>query len=81
MIRVVDEKFQDYQLKVKGWVLSGCKPPPDVTKDGHTVTFAGMMWQPELDVYSLNHPPLHFAKKVRGRLPKDLQVYDPTMGN
>ena len=81
IIRGVNELFKNYNLNVKGWAQSGRKPPDQITKDGITVTFAGMAWQPQLDIYSLNHPPLHFGQKVRGRLPKNLDVFDPNKGS
>ena len=65
---------------MKGWAQSGCKPPTEITKDGSTVSFAGMSWKTELDIYSLIHPPLHFGQKVRGRLPKNLEFFDPSKG-
>ena len=81
LIEGVNAEFGKYNLKIKGWAQSGCKPPEQITTDGRTVTFAGMAWQPELDVFSLNHPPLHFGQKVRGRLPKNLEVFDPNKGS
>ena len=81
IIRGVNELFKNYNLNVKGWAQSGRKPPDQITKDGITVTFAGMAWQPQLDIYSLNHPPLHFGQKIRGRLPKNLDVFDSSKGS
>ena len=81
IIHGVETEFEKYSLKVKGWAQSGFKPPDVITKDGNTVTFAGMAWQPQLDIYCLNHPPLHFGQKVRGRLPSNLEVFDPSKGS
>ena len=71
----VDKVFADHFLKVKGWAKSGSPPPEELSKDGTSVAFAGMKWEPELDIYSLNHPPLHFGIKVRGRFGKDVAFF------
>ena len=81
IITVIDKILGEYQLKVKGWARSGEDPPPEISKDGHCVMFAGMVWMPRLDFFMLNYHPLHFAKKKRGRLPKDLEVFDGEFGN
>ena len=68
IIETVDENFKRYQVKVKGWVMSHTKPPVDLTKDENSISFGGMSWRPEMDIYNLNHPALYFAKKVRAML-------------
>ena len=73
-----DKIFSQYHLKVKGWAMSGIKPPEEISKDGMSVSFAGMKWQPELDVFTLNHPALHFGVKVRGRFGKDVRFFNAT---
>ena len=35
------------------------------------------MWFPEIDVYSLNVPPLCLARKQRGKLPSGTFGFDP----
>ena len=80
IIEIVDQKLGEYQLKVKGWAMSGEDPPLEISKDGLTVMFAGMVWMPRLDYFMLNYHPLHFAQKRRGRLPKDLEVFDGKFG-
>ena len=77
LIKTVDETFKNYQLKVKGWAVSKQKPSSDLSSDGLSVSFAGVVWMTELDIYSLNHQPLHFGKKIRGRLPQNLRIFDP----
>ena len=64
-------------MDVKGWSVSGKKPPDEVSNDGVSVGFAGFLWFPELDVYSLNIPPLCLDKKQRGRLPEGSFGFDP----
>ena len=64
-------------MNVKGWAVSNEKPNEKISKDGISVSFAGMAWRCEIDAYSLNHQPLYFAKKVRGRLPKNVEFFDP----
>ena len=76
MKKEVDSVFERYGLKVKGWAVSGMKPPEEISKDGQSVSFAGMRWEPELDMFSLNHTPLHFGVKVRGRFGKDVCFFD-----
>ena len=64
-------------MDVKGWAVGGEKPPPDISKDGVSVGFGGLVWYPEIDVYTLNIPPLCLAKKQRGRLPEESFGFDP----
>ena len=63
-----DEVFARVSLKCKSWTFSGEKPDSKVSKDGVSVTLAGSPWYPELDVFVVKVPPLHFGKRKRGRL-------------
>ena len=74
-MQIIDEQFQNYNLKVKGWAISGQAPPEEISDDLRTVQIAGITWETETDSFNLNHPPLHFGKKVRGRFPSDLKIY------
>ena len=67
-------------MKVKGWAKSGLNPPEELSDNGVSVSFAGMVWFPCLDVYKLNNNSLHFGKKCRGRYPPDLVKYEDTVG-
>ena len=72
--KILKEKLD---MEIKGWSVTGEKPPPDVTKDGVSVELGGMTWFPEADLYTLNIPPICFAKKQRGKLPAGELVFDP----
>ena len=48
----VDEIVGFYHMKVKGWAASNEKPSEDISKDGFSVSFAGMNWMCEIDAYS-----------------------------
>ena len=50
-------------MVVKGWTVVGSKPPDDVTRDGETIVFPGLVWYSEMDVFKLNIPPLYIRKK------------------
>ena len=67
-------------MKVKGWAKSGSDPPEELSEDGVSVGFAGMIWFPKLDVFKLNIQSLHFSKKKRGKYPSDLIRYEDTVG-
>ena len=72
IMSTVDEVLSSYHMKV-----SNEKPSEDISKDGFSVSFAGMTWMCEIDAYSLNHQRLYFANKVRGRLPSNVEFFDP----
>ena len=55
--------FSMVSLICKGWSFSGSPPPPDIAKKEGLVFFGGAKWRTELDLL-----PLHFSKKLRGRL-------------
>ena len=75
LMQIIDEEFQNYNLKVKRWAISSQAPPEEISDDLRTVQIAGITWETETDSFNLNHPPLHFGKKVRGRFPSDLKIY------
>ena len=53
---------------LKGFILSGDKPPPHLTKDGRYIGVFGLKWDPCEDSIGLNMPDkLNFSKKKRGR--------------
>ena len=62
------EVLDRLSLKTKGFTFSGGKPQPDETTDGVSIDVNGYRWFPELDVLEPKIPPLHFAKKSRGRV-------------
>ena len=76
LIDEADKLFDSCGLRVKAWSVSGQPPNPDVTHDGLGVDVGGMVWHPELDTIMVKVPPLHFGKKVRGRLQIGTQVFD-----
>ena len=55
-------------MKVKGYSYSGEPPNPNCSKDGKSITVIGYNWIPEIDMYGLNTPPIHFGNKLRGKL-------------
>ena len=68
--------FQSAGLECKGWSRSGEPPHPDVTHDGHSVDLGGMQWMPQTDSVVVKIPPLHFGKKMRGKLTIGTEVFD-----
>ena len=44
IIEGVNHEFGKFNLEVKGWAQSGSKPPDQISKDGKTITFAGIAW-------------------------------------
>ena len=75
-----DRVLNSVGMKVKGWAQSGEIPSPEISDDGTSVMFAGLVWTPLIDVYSLNIDRLHFGKKKRGRFSPDLIKYDGSFG-
>ena len=71
-----DEVFASGGLKCKGWSITGSPPHPDVTADGINVDVGGMVWCPVLDTVTVKVPPLHFGRKIRGKLQVGTQVFD-----
>ena len=63
-------------MKLKGWVVSGVPLPSDLSEDGASIPFAGLVWFPLIDCNKLNILSLHFSKNKRGRLPDGLLKLD-----
>ena len=80
LIQETTEVLKSINMKVKGWAKSGSDPPEELSEDGVSVGFAGMIWFPKLDVFKLNIQSLHFSKKKRGKYPSDLIRYEDTVG-
>ena len=75
LTRETDAVLSTVNMFVKGWSISFNTPSPEVSDDGISVGFAGMLWFPAVDSFSLKIQPLHFGKKRRGRYPTDLVRY------
>ena len=75
LIEHADETFALVDLKIKEWTASGEIPSDKVSKDGASVDIGGMKWFSLLDSLGLKIPPLHFGKKKRGLLGKDVQIF------
>ena len=71
-----DELFESVGLSCKGWSRSGEAPHPDVTDDGINLDVGGLRWQPQVDTLQVKIPPLHFGKKVRGKLKVGTEIFD-----
>ena len=80
LIDDTEKALQKRDMKLKGWVVSGIPPPSDLSEDGASVPFAGLVWFPLIDCYKLNISSLHFSKKKRGRLPDGLLKLDGCFG-
>ena len=65
IIKETTKVLRSVNMKVKGWAKSGLNPPEELSHNGASVLFAGMVWFPRLDVYKLNIDSLHFGKKRR----------------
>ena len=80
LINETEKSLLKRDMHIKGLVVSGKPPPTDLSEDGASVPFAGLVWFPEIDCYKLNISSLHFSKKKRGRLPDDLVKYEGSFG-
>ena len=80
LINETEKSLLKRDMHIKGWVVSGKPPPTDLSEDGASVPFAGLVWFPEIDCYKLNISSLHFSKKKRGRLPDNLVKYEGSFG-
>ena len=80
IIKETTRVLRAVNMKVKGWAKSGVNPPEELSENGVSLSFAGMVWFPRLDVYKLNIDSLHFGKKRRGRYPPDMVKYEDTVG-
>ena len=63
----VEEVLSKGGFNLKGFTFSGKPPNPELSKDGVSVSVAGMNWYPEEDVLQLNIKPLEFTRKRPGR--------------
>ena len=59
----VEEVLSKGGFNLKGFTFSGKPPNPELSKDGVSVSVAGMNWFPEEDELQLNIKPLEFARK------------------
>jgi hypothetical protein len=75
LIAEADMFFEQVGLACKGWSLSGSSPPPEVCEEGDSASIGGMRWITKLDLLEVPVPPLHFSKKVRGRLSVGTEVF------
>ena len=76
-----DKLFESVGLSCKGWSRTGSPPHPDVTDDGLGLDVGGLRWQPQLDTLQVKIPPLHFGKKVRGKLLVGTEIFDGNFGD
>ena len=81
LIRDSDEVFGSVGLKVKGWTKTGDDPHEDVTKDGLSVDVGGISWSSRLDTVSVKVPPLHFGRKVRGKIQAGTEIFSGTFSD
>ena len=70
-----DEWFAALGMEIKGWCISGQKPPDTISVDG-SVGVGGMSWTPEIDTSEVKYAPLHFGSVSRGRTKKGTQIWD-----
>ena len=75
LIDEADKLFSMVGLACKGWSFSGSPPPTEVAEEGGLVSIAGTKWRTELDLLEVPLPPLHFSKKLRGRLVIGTEVF------
>ena len=59
-------------FSLKGFTFSGQDPSESLSKDGHSVSVAGLKWHPKDDTLSIDVQELNFAKKHRGRKPTQI---------
>ena len=62
------EVLDRLSLSTKGFTYSGEDPQPEETIDGVSMDINGYRWFPKLDIIEPKVPPLHFGKKLRGRV-------------
>ena len=80
-MKAADELFESVGLKVKAWTISGSKPSAEVSSNGMSIDVAGMEWCPVLDTLSIKIPPIHFGKKMRGKITAGTEVFDGTFAD
>ena len=76
MTAEADMIFEKVGLGCKGWSFSGAVPPSEVCEENESVSIGGMRWITKPDLLEVPVPPLHFSKKVRGRLSVGTEVFD-----
>ena len=59
-------------FSLKGVAFSGKKPPETLSEDGVSIIVAGLKWFTEEDTISSNLGEMIFAKKQRGKKPKNI---------
>ena len=80
LIEKTEEALDKISLKIKGWSESFKPPEEKLTEDGVSVSFAGLVWYPEVDTFKLYIQPTHFERKKRGKYPDDMKVFDGKFG-
>jgi len=58
---------------LKGFTFSYQKPHESLSRDGESVSVSGMKWFQKSDYISIDNPEINFAKKYRGKKPKQIQ--------
>ena len=82
--KIIDDAnalFSSVGLECKGWSVSGEPPHPDVSHDGVSVDVGGISWIPQIDSIAVKVPPLHFGRKLRGRLRVGTEIFDGEFGD
>ena len=79
LMEKAEEALGQVEMLVKGWSMSGEKPPESLSKDGASVGVCGFTWYPVADIYRLNISSLFIGKKKRGQIPKEILVFDGKM--
>ena len=69
LIKVTNRIFEDYHLKIKGWILSGEEPPENMAEGG-VCAVAGYLYKPVLDIIQIRLAEFQFETigKSRGRV-------------
>ena len=70
-----EERFASVGLKTKGWIFTGRSPSEAISKDGHTINTAGLVWTPSVDSVEVPIPPFHFGRPRRGRLDDQIAIF------
>ena len=65
LMQETDETLGMFNMKIKGYTLSGQDPPEPCTKDGVSITTIGYRWYPKLDLICINMAPIHFEEETR----------------
>ena len=63
----LEEVLSKGGFQLKGFTFTGKPPNPELSKDGKSITVAGLNWFPEEDKIQLNIKPLDFTKKRSGK--------------